>query len=340
MSELRKDPILWRWVIISTERGRRQIIVNHALEETLEEECPFCSGHEHMTPPEIYAQRPVFTSVNTPGWDIRVIPNKLPVFRIEGDLIREADGIYDKMNAIGANEVIIETPVHDKRMWQYDIPHLANLLKVYKLRLEDLQNDDRFRYILLFKNEGVEAGSMLSHSHSQIVATPVTPQMIRELLKGARDYFIFKERCIFCDIMNHERKEAKRIVYENSGFVAFCPYASRFPFETWIMPKRHSPDYTSLVGDEFIMLAEVIQTLLERLYHALNNPEYNMMLYTGPVRRRRGGYWQTLDEDFHWHIEISPRLTKMTGFEWGTGFYINHTPPELAARYLRDIEVY
>ncbi|MBN1233440.1 MAG: DUF4931 domain-containing protein [Candidatus Coatesbacteria bacterium] len=340
MSELRKDPIIWRWIIIAPERGRTQLLLNsQKMPPQTPEDCPFCPGHEYMTTPEIWAYRPSSSPANTPGWDIRIIPNKFPVLRIEGDLNREADGIYDKMNAIGANEVIIETPNHEQRMWQYDIPRFVNLLRAYKNRLEDLQKDPRFRYILLFKNEGQEAGAMQAHSHTQIVATPVTPQLVREILKGARDYFIFKERCIFCDIINYEKKDGRRVIFENADFFAFCPYASRFPFETWILPKRHDPDYQSIKEGELSSLAEILQSVLLRLTKALNDPQYNLVMYTGPVRRLRGGYWQTLDMDFHWHLEINPRLTKLSGFEWGTGYYINPTAPEEAAKYLREIEL-
>jgi len=340
MPELRKDPILNRWVIIATERAKRPTdFINPDGEDISSAGCPFCTGAEGKTPPEIFAFRKPDTKPNEPGWQVRVVPNKFPALRIEGDMDKMGIGMYDRMNGIGAHEVIIETPDHNKKMEQQEIEDLTKVFGAYKERLLDLKKDDRFRYILIFKNEGKIAGASLSHPHSQLIATPVTPKRIREILLGSQHYFEYKDRCIFCDIIREELSQKSRIVYENSGFVSFCPFASRFPFEIWVMPKEHSPDFESTPANQMPVFTEMMKVTLAKLTKALKNPPYNYVLHTAPVRWRRRGYWTTLASDFHWHIEIIPRVTNIAGFEWGTGFYINPTIPEEAAEYLQEIEV-
>ena len=339
MPELRKDPIVGRWVIISTERGRRPI--EHRPEPELlgKDGCPFCEGHESKTPHEIFAIRNPHSHPNSAGWEVRVVPNKFPALRIEGDMEKMGVGIYDRMNGIGAHEVIIESPRHEDTMDKLSIEHLAKVFEAYKVRLKDLENDHRFKYILIFKNEGSSAGATLSHPHSQLIATPVTPKRIKEKLVGAQEYFEYKDRCAFCDIMREELSQKVRLVYENEHFVSFCPFASRFPFEVMVLPKRHDPDFHNVQPNEMLGFSDAMKVTLTKLAVALNKPHYNFVLHTGPVRWKRRGYWTTLDQDYHWHMEIMPRLTKVAGFEWGTGFYINPTIPEEAAKFLQEAEV-
>jgi len=337
--ELRKDPILGRWVIISTERAQRPKDFYTCPEKSDAKNCPFCGGREGMTPPEILAVRSNGSHPNSPGWEVRVVPNKFPALRIEGDLDKQGRGVYDMMNGIGAHEVIIETPDHATCIEMQSRESLAQILEVYKLRLLDLSRDMRFKYILIFRNEGRAAGASLSHPHSQLIATPVTPKRVKEELTGAMEYFNYKDRCIFCDILRQEMEEHTRIVYENEQFVSFCPFASRFPFEIWVLPKRHHVDFQSLPPNEFQVLADMMIVTLRKLGKALSHPQYNYILHTGPLRRPRKGYWTTIEHDFHWHIEIMPRLTQIAGFEWGTGFYINPTAPEEAAKYLRQVDL-
>ncbi len=336
MPELRKDPIVQRWVIIATERAKRPMDFKTPKDVPSSKGCPFCEGNEKMTPPEIFAIRKDGARRDGPGWNVRVVPNKFPALRVEGSLDKLGVGIYDKMNGIGAHEVIIETTKHEEKIELQSVDSLFKVFNTYKLRLLDLKHDERFRYLLIFKNEGMTAGASLSHPHSQLIATPVTPKRIREELLGAQHYYEYKDRCIFCDIIREEAIQKERIVYENSGFLSFCPFASRFPFEIWIVPRRHSPDFDSMENDELFAFADVMKITLAKLSKALNNPHYNYMLHTGPVRWPRRGYWTTIDNDFHWHVEIIPRLTNIAGFEWGTGFYINPTIPEEAAKYLRE----
>jgi len=340
MPELRKDPIVNRWVIIATERAKRP--TDFATPNNGEQSakgCPFCPGNESKTPPEIYAVRTNSTRPDTEGWTVRVVPNKFPALRIEGDMEKFGVGIYDRMNGIGAHEVIVETTDHFEKIERQSVDALYNVFNTYKLRLADLKQDERFRYILLFKNEGTTAGASLAHPHSQLIATPVTPKRIREELVGAQTYFEYKDRCIFCDIIREELRQKDRIVYENNAFLSFCPFAARFPFEIWTLPKRHHPDFDSMERDEIFAFADAMKVTLAKLSKALTGPHYNYMLHTGPVRWRRRGYWSTLEHDFHWHIEIIPRLTNTAGFEWGTGFYINPTIPEEAARFLQETHV-
>jgi UDPglucose--hexose-1-phosphate uridylyltransferase len=338
MPELRKDPVVGRWVIIATERGKRPTDFRPDPVADDTGFCPFCEGNEDKTPPEILAYRSDHQPANGPGWDLRVVPNKFPALRIEGEMGKAGVGMYDKMNGIGAHEVIIETPDHLKKFHMHTTESLAKVFQAYKSRLLDLNNDKRFKYILIFKNEGRQAGASLSHPHSQLIATPITPKRVREELEGAKDYYNYKDRCVFCDIIREELSQGIRLVFENDGFVSFCPFASRFPFEIWILPKRHSPDFHTLENDEMMLLSEAFIAVMKKLAGALNRPQYNFVLHTGPVRWPRMGYWVTLDLDYHWHIEIMPKLTHVAGFEWGTGFYINPTIPEEAAEFLRGIE--
>ncbi len=342
MPELRHDPIQRRWVIISTERARRPSDFNITAEEPIPDFCPFCGGNEDKTPPEIFAFRDKGTEPNSPGWKVRVVPNKFAALRIEGDLDRRGVGIFDVMNGVGAHEVVIETPDHTVNMADMPVEDLELVVKAYKLRLNDLKKDPRFRYILIFKNYGEVAGASLSHPHTQLIATPVTPKIVAQELDSAKNHYMLKERCLFCDVIDQEISSGERLIFENGDFVAIAPYASRFPFEVFLAPTRHSHDFGDIQEDQIGALCESLKDVLAKLKVSLSDPPYNFMLHTAPNTEagpRRPGYWGTLEFDFHWHIEIIPRLTKVAGFEWGTGFYINPTLPEDAARYLREAEV-
>ena len=342
MTELRKDPIVKRWVIIATERARRPSDFHSAKEEKRPGFCPFCPGNEEKTPPEIFALPQDGREPNSPGWVTRVVPNKFPALAIEGELGRGGKGLYDYMNGIGAHEVIIETPDHNMHMGDMPLEQLLAVLKTYRARIVDLVNDKRFRYILIFKNYGAAAGASLQHPHTQIIATPITPKVVTEELESAKSHFYDKERCLFCDLLYQELNDQERIVSVNEHFVVICPFASRFPFETWIFPRKHSAHFSQSSDELLRQLAIVLKETLKRLSVALDYPPFNFVLHNAPnvkSKSRRPGYWQTLDLDFHWHIEIMPRLTKVAGFEWGTGFYINPTPPEVAAKYLREEQV-
>ena len=340
MPELRKDPIIGRWVIIANERAKRPNDFKAdapGMKEILP--CPFCEGDEDMTPPEIRSIRKEGTKPNEPGWDVRVVPNDSPVLRIEGDLNKRPHGIYDMMNGIGANEVIIETPEHIDHMSDLSPEQISKVLLTYKERIEDLEGDKRFKYVLIFKNHKPAAGATnIKHCRSQLIALPACPKSVKGELEGARKYFEYKDRCVFCDIVSQEINDKKRLILDIDGFVAISPFAARFPFETWILPKKHSSDFTSIDKNSSFELAKVLKELLSRMNKLLNDPPYNYIVHTAPYRRAKEGYWASIEHDYHWHIEVIPRLTRVAGFEWGTGFYINPTPPEDAAKFLREVK--
>jgi len=301
--------------------------------------CPFCEGNEHTTPPEVFAYRPNGSQPNQPGWTVRVVSNKFPALCIEGDLDREGEGVFDKMNGVGAHEVVIESTDHNLHLADQSLEQLELIIRAYQCRLNDLMGDPRFRYVLIFKNYGVTAGASLSHPHTQLIATPVTPRTISMELDSAREHYLRKERCLFCDIIRQESREGTRVISQNEDFIALCPYASRFPFEVFIAPRVHHHTFANISDGQIKSLAQIMKDILTRLKASLNDPPYNFVFHVAPNTRakaRRPGYWTTLEQDWHWHIEIMPRLTRVAGFEWGTGFYINPVPPEDAARYLRE----
>ena len=340
MPELRRDPVIGRWVIIATERAKRPMDFATPHDESIPpEHCPFCEGREAQTPKEIVAVRKDGTRPNQPGWRVRVVPSIKPVLRIEGDLQRRAKGMYDLMNGIGAHEVIIETPEHIHNVADLPEEQIRTALETSVARIADLEGDPRFRYVLWFKNYGATAGAgRIQHARSQLIATPVTPKRVKEELAGTRRYFEDKERCLLCDLLQQELEDGARIVFDSERIVVLCPFASRFPFELWFLPKRHSADFATMRPEELQDLALVFKQVLSRLKGVLKDPPYNYLLHTAPFRKHheKAGHWKTIEEDFHWHIELIPRLTRVAGFEWGSGFYINPTPPEEAAKYLRE----
>jgi UDPglucose--hexose-1-phosphate uridylyltransferase len=333
MPELRKDPVVGRWVIISTERSRRPTSFTPASHEKTGDFCPFCPGHEDKTPPEVWVHRPNGGAANTPNWTVRVVPNKFPALQIEGGLDRRGEGLYDKMHGVGAHEVVIEGPGHDQDLSDLPVEHLERVLGAYRDRCLDLHRDKRFRYVLIFKNHGPAAGATLEHTHTQLIATPIIPLILQEELEGSRRYFELKERCIFCDIVAQETDEnnGRRVVSLTDHFLAIEPFAPRFPFETWILPRRHRASFPSTSDPaELRDLAGILKDTLIRLNRALDRPPFNFVFHTAPVADGDAEY-------YHWHLEIMPKLTRVAGFEIGSGFYINPTPPEDAAQYLREI---
>ncbi|MBI3920449.1 MAG: galactose-1-phosphate uridylyltransferase [Armatimonadetes bacterium] len=341
MPELRKDPIVDRWVIIAKERGQRPHDFKPEPASPGSGFCPFCSGHEGKTPAEVWAIRENGSAPNSEGWQVRVVPNKFPALAIEGGLDRQGLGMFDMMNGVGAHEVIVETPNHDWKVGDATEEELSKVLWAYRERLLDLQKDLRFRYCLVFRNYGQAAGASLAHPHSQLIAIAITPKRVKEELNAARDWYLEKERCIFCDVLRQELAMRDRVVLENDHFAVLSPFASRFPFEVNILPKRHSHDFTTMTDQESVSLARTLRETMKRIEVTLQDPPYNYVLHTAPNAGATAGppradRWTTLECDFHWHIEIVPRLTKIAGFEWGTGFYINPVAPEQSTRFLQE----
>lgn len=333
MPQLRRDPIIGRWVIISTERAKRPIEWGRkeSTSQISPEYCPFCPGNEKYAPHEIFAIGKPGRQLDTPGWEVRVVPNKFPALVVEGDLNKRGIGLYDMMNGIGAHEVIIETPDHFLRMSQMTHDHIKKILIAYKERLADLKKDIRFKYIMIFKNYGEEAGASLSHSHSQLIALPVVPKRVNEEMTGAKRYYEYRDRCIYCDIIAQELHSRERVIIDERNFIVVAPFASCSPFETWIIPKRHCSDFLKITDDELNSLSVVLGKILKKIDICLMNPSFNYIIHTSSFDNLDNPY-------YHWHIEIMPKLTKIAGFEWGTGFYINPTPPEEAAEYLKGVD--
>lgn len=330
MAELRRDPIVGRWVIVDTDHPNTPQDYECEIHAQKGGSCPFCYGNESMTPPEIESIRDLHTQANTPGWQVRVVPNKFPALKIEGDIDKRGLGIYDLSNGVGAHEVLIGTPYHNK-----DIPDLLNeevekIILIYCRRSIDLAKDKRFKYIMIFKNYGPAAGASLEHPHSQIIALPMVPKNALEEIRGAENYFEFRERCIFCDMLRQELQEKERIIFENKYFLSFCPFVSRFPFEIWIIPKQHQCCFCRLPHEEIPDLAYILKDTISAVKKIFGNLSYNYIIHSSPSNGDKE------IEGYHWHIEFMPKLMRVAGFEWGSGFYTVPTPPELAAQYLRQ----
>jgi UDPglucose--hexose-1-phosphate uridylyltransferase len=320
-------------VIIASERVKRPSDFQREQTPSREaDSCPFCWGNETETPPGILATRPGGGPPSSPGWTTRVVPNKCPALRIEGHRDRRAVGLYDIMNGIGAHEVVIESPRHDLQLEQLGHEQIIQVMGVYLERSRDLRSDSRFKYVLMFKNKGWEAGASLEHTHTQIIATPALPAITREELKKARQYYDFHDRCVFCDIIAQEHRDEQRVVSANKSYVALEPSASRSPVATWILPREHDSASEDLCAPDIGPLAAMLKEVPLRLRATLDDPACNFVIHTAPLSN-------PCLEHYHWHIEIMPKLTRVAGFEWGTGFYINPLPPEGAARYLREATI-
>ena len=330
MPELRRDPVVGRWVIIDSDHTKGPSdFPKEDNTPTRQAICPFCPGREAQTPIEVDAVRPLSSPANTAGWLVRTVSNKFPVLTSEGVLQKEGIGIYDQMNGIGAHEVLIEGPDHDKILTDLTEEEMRAVVSQYQSRARQLSGDRRFKYVVIFKNFGASAGATVEHTHSQIIALPMVPKTVLEELRGAQQYHQYRGRCVFCDMIVQEYQDKERIVVENGSFLAFCPYAPRYAFETWIIPKAHSADFSVIDEAAQTHLAQILQDVLKRVKKVLGNPSYNYYLHMAPI-----GYENPAC--YHWHIEIIPKLTRSVGFEWGTGLHIVPTFPQDAARYLRE----
>ena len=319
MQQLRRDPVLNRWVIVQYNHDDA---VNDYIKQTVgkkntEKFCPFCPGNEAKTPPDIFTDKPFVQGWVQNAWNLRVIANKFPALQIEGDLERVGLGIYDQMNGIGAHEVIIETPDHLKDIADMDDGEVSKIIFAYKHRLLDLKQDTRFKYILIFKNHGPSAGASLEHAHSQLIALPIIPKKIKEALRGAEKYYSFKERCVYCDIIDQDLQDRERLILETDNFVALSPFAACTPFEIWIMPKKHYSRFHTISEDMVYEFSGVLKDVLWRLKKVLTDPPFNFIINTAPIQNEQELVY------YHWHMQILPKLTRSAGFEWGTGFYVN-----------------
>jgi UDPglucose--hexose-1-phosphate uridylyltransferase len=335
MSQLRFDYTTSDWVVFAPLRKLRPhsestsmpAAAGAASEATTA--CPFCPGNERLTPQEIHAVKGTPTAASS-YWQVRVIPNRFPALRIEDDHHRHELGrVFEYMGGCGAHEVVIESPDHFAFLGQQPVEQVELVLRTIHQRYQDLMRDRRFQSIIIFKNHGLGAGTSLRHPHWQIIATPVVPQLSRQRYLTATEFFDRTGECLYCVMVAEELAAAERIVTTNSEFVAFVPYAAHLPFETWIVPRRQQASIDALAPQQFRPLAEILKTMLLKLYAALDNPDFNLTIDMAP----RG------DEDkeyFQWHIRILPRLATPAGFELGSGMSINTVLPEEAANFLQN----
>ncbi len=332
MPEWRRDPILDRWVVVAPERSQRPSDFQVERSPRKSGRCPFCPGNEANTPPEVLAYGPPERTPDTPGWHVRVVPNKFPAIR---DLPPDAGrrGPYRWMNGMGRHEIVIETPEHTADLDGQSPAQVAEVLRIWAERSRQLARDPRWRYVQVFKNVGHSGGASLEHSHSQIIALPFVPARLQRELAAFVRYRRDTGRCVLCEMVAWELADRQRLVYRHGGFVAFAPFASRFPGEVWITPRPHTSDYTTLNAGDRLALAQTLLGAIQALVKTFDRPPYNLVLHTVPVGAREA-------DAYHWRLEILPRLSITAGFELGTGCYINPLPPEVAAGWLRDQKAY
>jgi len=334
MPELRQNPATQEWVIVATERARRpEDFARPTVPQPPGERggpCPFCPGNEHLTPPETLAYRREGPANGT-GWWVRVVPNRFPALVPEGSQDRREEvRLFRRMDGLGQHEVVIESPDHRGTFCLFDDKQVEEILLVYRERYLELSRQRWARLIIVFRNNGVGAGTSLAHPHSQIITTSVVPINLRRKHDIAIRYFDAVGTCLGCDIVAQERAVGKRIVLETEDFVAFHPFASRVPFETVIAPLRMQASFAQITMDEAKRLAKVLKIVLAKLYFGLNNPDYNFVIDTVPVGDEHKEYYL-------WHIRILPRLTTPAGFEVGSGIFITTALPEETAAFMRQI---
>lgn len=325
---LRADPVSGRWVIIAPQRAERPGEDPPTELPPPIDPCPFCAGNEVETEPSLASYT---LSGSARPWDVRVVPNRFPALRAEGEIEERERGIYRERSGVGAHEVFIESAEHLVDLGELPVEQLTAVLHAWRDRIRALREDPRLRCAMVFKNHGVDAGSSIAHVHSQLIALPVVPTRLEEELTGARVYFEAHRRCVFCDMLAQDLEEGERVVYANEETVVIAPYASRSAFEMWMLPRSHEPWYEDATRRGFESLADALHVALRKLNGALDHPPFNLMLHSAP-------FYEGSMEHYHWHLELIPIVTKVAGFERGTGFYINPTPPEDAARLLREID--
>ncbi len=337
-NQFRRDPISGQWTIILTREYEIPDLLRtsiHTGKKDAQLQSKYASGNEAETPPEIFAIRDDNSQRNEAGWKVRVLPYRQPLLEIHGELNSRGVGLYDVLDGIGAHELVVESPQPNHDFHNMTPDELGDVLTTYRSRILDLKRDPRFRYIMIHKNYGEGDDDLAFHAHSHIIATPITPARVKAVLMNAMEHFRYKERCLFCDIIFQELNDNVRVIDQNDHFVALAPFASRVPFAVRILPKKHETFFEW--NSEHTQLAELLQRTLVKLHQILDDPHYIMVLHTGPnmATGKRRGYWKTLERDYHWYIEITPRFQAYTNFEIGSGFYVNVISPERAAKILQ-----
>lgn len=336
MSELRRDPVTSRWIAVAPEI----IVALNFFQKPPENQdassaCPFCPGNEALTPTSLWSDRTGLRSSASDDWSVRVFPSRTPILQTETNENPQGKGFFDLMDGLGAHEVVVHSREHSTHLSLLPRELIASGLRAYRDRMADLSRDIRLHYVMVHYDRGKRAGAVLAHPYSQIVATPKIPAAVEEEMNGARDYFHIKERCVFCDVMAEEIRMDARLVAENEGYMAFCPFASRHPYEVWLLPKAHRPDYTAQTDAQLEHLAEMVQTVATKIDAVLGEPDLHVALHSSPNLKVKSDNWRTVRDDFHWHMEFIPRILERAAFEWGIGFHINPVAPEKAAQALR-----
>jgi len=332
MPEIRQNMVTREWVIIATDRAKRpdkyaedskppitKLLPAH------DERCPFCTGNEEL---DLEVER--FPA--TGPWQTRVVLNRYPALSPEGDVVRIMNGITRKISGVGQHEVVVEHPRHNTTLALLSAKEVELLLQTFYSRGWAIRRDPRIEQIIYFRNHGERAGASLKHPHSQIIGLPVVPQTIRRRIDEARRYFDDHGRCAMCTMMEYELSENSRIITTSKHFIAFVLYAAPTPFHTWIVPRQHNVSFLYSSSDEITDLAEILLDVVQRLYVGLNDPDYNLIIRTAPVKELSNDY-------LHWYITIVPRLSRTAGFELGSGMFINSAMPEESSAYLRQVDI-
>jgi UDPglucose--hexose-1-phosphate uridylyltransferase len=330
MPELRLNMMTREWVVVVCERARKPESFRARSERKYRPErdasCPFCPGNEGKTPAEL---------MRLPGdgdWRVRVTPNKYAAFITEGERIRTDEGLRHLVTGVGRHEVIVESPRHDMALALLSEEEVGEVLAVYRERFLDAFEDSRIRHAIIFKNQGPGSGTSIMHPHTQLVGSPIVPFRIRDRIDEAVRYFDNTGECLVCAMLRDELADGMRVIVESEHFVSFIPYAALSPFHTWIFPKRHIPSFGNITEEEQRDLASTLKTTLLKLYEGLDDPDYNMVFRSLSPYRTRSEY-------LHWYITIVPRMHRATGFELGSGMYVNTTIPEDVASFLRGVRV-
>ena len=332
MPELRQNFFTKEWVIIATERAKRpEDLATHRPVQAVPafvETCPFCPGNETKTPPEVLR----FPADSSGPWAVRVVPNKFCALSSDAQPTRNLQHLRRRIDGFGFHEVIVDSPDHARCMAQLSDAQVANILRAYKQRYNALSLDQRVVHITIFKNHGADAGASLQHPHSQLIATPVIPSQVRHRLFEALRHYDDVGECMYCHMMEREVEDETRIVVKSEHFVAMEVFASATPFATHIFPMRHMASFGDITDIEVADLARVLRTLLAKIYVGLENPDLNFTVRSGPAEYAGARH-------FHWYVSVIPRLTRIAGFELGSGMFINTVLPEAAAEFLRNVAV-
>ena len=340
MAELRRHPVSGEWVVICPE-------TNGFAGTDGGNGCIYCPGHESETGPEIQRKNNGGDST-TSGWRVRVVAESPPLFHIEGEFFKKAAGLCDRMEAIGAHEVVVDSPDHDTEFEDLDEGQVVDVLDVLKERARDLGNDPRLRQVLISKvrksNGEVSddkspdgagpGGPKAAHPRWHIVSTPFVPAQMKGELKGSARYFSYKERCVFCDYIQQEKEAGSRIICQNERAFAVSPYAACFPYEAWVLPITHLPDFGRVSGEDLVGIAAILKRLAGAMMKIEGSRGYIIEVHTAPFRRPKPGAWKTIDQDYHWHLKVRPRLKVLNGLKETGRFHLNPILPEEAARTL------